>query len=231
MSAAAPLQASNLCKSFGLRGALRGIDLTLHPGRYVGLMGVNGAGKTTLLRCLAALTRPTAGRVLWFGSPAAARPRDRCLVGMVGHETRLYPHLTVHENLLFAARMYAVPKAPARVDGLLEQMGLTRYAEFRPPEISRGMQQRVALARALVHAPPILLLDEPFSSLDSAGRDWFMEVLQGLRLGGQALCFSSHDPRQTFELADEVYELQSGRLERSNRNTGAGDRERERRAA
>ena len=127
-----PLQACNLSKSFGRRGVLRGIDLTLRPGHYVGLMGINGAGKTTLLRCLAALVRPTAGSVFWFGRPAAAQPRDRCLVGMVGHETRLYPQLTVRENLLFAARMYAVPAAVTRVNGLLEEMGLLSHAERYP---------------------------------------------------------------------------------------------------
>ena len=176
-------------------------------------MGINGAGKTTLLRCLAALVRPTAGSVFWFGSPAAAQPRDRSLIGMLGHETRLYPKLTVRENLLFAARMYAVPKALARVHGLLEEMGLMCHAERYPSQISRGMQQRVALSRALVHAPPILLLDEPFSGLDAAGSGWLMDVLHGLRQYGQALCFSSHDPNQTFELADEVFELRSGTLQ------------------
>jgi len=209
-----PLQACDLTKSFGRRGVLRGIELTLRQGHYIGLLGPNGAGKTTLLRCLASLVRPTAGRVLWFGRPAAARPCDRRLVGMVGHDTRVYPQLTLRENLLFAARMFDVADADNRVDGLLEETGLESHGRLRPSEVSRGMQQRVALARALVHAPPILLLDEPFSGLDAAGSRWLMDLLHRLRQQGQTLCFSSHDVQQTFELADNVFELQSGRLAR-----------------
>ena len=103
------------------------------------------AGKTTLLRCLATLVRPTAGEVLWFGEPAIDRPQRRRLIGMVAHESRVYPQLTLRENLVFAARMCGVAD-PAGGDRLAGEMGLASHADLRPTQISRGMHQRMAVA-------------------------------------------------------------------------------------
>ena len=179
---------------------------------WVGLIGTNGSGKTTLLRCLAALIRPTAGEAAWFGETAGSRPSQRCLVGMVTHESRLYPQLSLRENLVFAGRMYGVNRPGEAASRWLRQTGLDRCEKLRPAQISRGMHQRLAVARALIHDPPILLLDEPISGLDVEGAEWLAQTLLGLRGPGRTICFSSHDPVRTEQLAHQVWELRGGRL-------------------
>ena len=206
------LQTCGLSQDYGSRCVLRQLDLAVPRGMCVGLIGTNGSGKTTLLRCLAALIRPTAGEVRWFGARAGSRPSQRCLVGMVAHESRLYPELSLRENLVFAGRMYGVNRPGEAAGRWLRQTGLDRHEKLRPAQISRGMHQRLAVARALIHDPPILLLDEPFSGLDVEGAEWLAQTLLGLRGQGRTICFSSHDPVRTEQLAHQVRELRGGRL-------------------
>ncbi len=207
-----PLRAHELTKHYGSRTILRRVSLQIEAGETIALQGGNGAGKTTLLRCLAAITRPTRGAVWWFGHPAYGDPKVRRYVGMVGHESRLYPHLTLGENLTFAGRMHGIDRPIRRAERLLAEIGLAEHGHRLPTQISRGMVQRVAVARALVHHPPILLLDEPFSGLDVEGRAWLMGTLARLRDMGCAICFSSHDETVAEILADRVCELRCGRL-------------------
>jgi heme ABC exporter ATP-binding subunit CcmA len=207
-----PLQATELTKHYGSRTILRRIGLEIAAGEAVALRGGNGAGKTTLLRCLASITRPTRGEVCWFGRSAYGNPALRRWVGMVAHESHLYPHLTLRENLVFAGRMYGIDRAAERADQLLVEVGLAEHAQRLPMQVSRGMGQRVAVARALVHQPPILLLDEPFSGLDAEGRAWLTHALVTLRETGCAICFSTHDEALAEQLADRVWELRCGRL-------------------
>ncbi len=206
------IEVVGLSKWFGDQVVLDAIDLVVPRGECVALRGANGAGKTTLLRCLAALVRPTAGEVRWLGRPAAAAPADRRLVGMVAHETLVYPHLTVQENLLFAARMCDVADPARRTAELLSSAGLEVYARRPASQVSRGTRQRLAVLRAVVHDPPILLLDEPFSGLDARAADWLAGLLGELRGRGRTVCLVSHDPHRARELADRVIELCSGRL-------------------
>ena len=212
MSATPAIQTKGLSKGFGARLVLKGIDLEVAQGETVALMGVNGSGKTTLLRCLAALTRPTAGEVRWFGRPAAADASARRLVGMVAHENAVYPHLTVSENLIFAARMYGLPGPAQRAEDLIRRFGLWTHAHWPAVRLSRGMRQRLALARALIHEPPILLLDEPFSGLDAAGSELLIALVSDLRARDRTVCFATHEPQIAHRLADRVLRLESGRL-------------------
>lgn len=207
------IQTRGLCKSFGGRPVLRELDLNVAEGEAVALTGANGAGKTTLLRCLASILRPRSGEVRWFGQSAAANPAARRLIAMVGHETRLYPHLTVRENLIFAARMCDVGQPARRADQLLESIALPAHAHRFPAEISRGMRQRVAIVRALVHDPPILLLDEPFSGLDQQATDWLIGLWRDMHLRQRTVCFTTHDRQQAEHLCDRVLRLCSGRAE------------------
>jgi len=208
----AAIQARGLSKDIGNRRILHKIDLEVLAGESVGLTGINGAGKTTLLRCLASVIWPTEGEVRWFGHPAGGKPMTRRLIGMVGHESYLYPHLTLRENLIFAARMCGVNEPGARADRLLRRVALSSRADLLPTQVSRGMQQRVAVARALIHDPQVLLLDEPFSGLDASGRDWLIETLRDLRGDGRTVCFATHDKAIAQHLADKIVELRAGRL-------------------
>ncbi len=206
------IEARGLSLEFGNRWVLRGVDLKTGAGECVSVTGANGSGKTSLLRCFAALIRPTRGEVRWFGRAAAAAPADRRLVGMVAHETWLYPHLSLRENLMFAARMCGVRQAANRTNQLLDAVGLGPSASSLPRQLSQGMRQRVTVARALVHQPKILLLDEPFTGLDAEGCDWLAELMTDQRAAGTTICFATHDESRADRLADRQYELRAGRL-------------------
>jgi len=219
------IQASGLSKAFGGRVVLRPLDLDVTEGETLALTGANGAGKTTLLRCLAAVLRPTSGQVRWFGQSAASSPTARRLIGMVGHESRLYPHLTVRENLVFSARMYDVAEPARRTDQLLGSIGMSAHAHRFPTRISHGMRRRLAIVRALVHDPPILLLDEPFSGLDEEACGWLLGLLREMRARGRTVCFTTHDRQKTADLADRVLHLAGGRAEETRAAEATGSQE------
>ena len=206
------IRTHGLSKEYGHRAVLRQIDLTVFSGQAVGLMGANGAGKTTLLCCLASIIRPTEGEVCWFGHPATAAASQRRWIGMVAHESRLYPQLTLLENLVFSGRVYGIDQPRGRACKLLAEVGLAAFVDRLPVEVSRGMRQRAAVARALLHEPRILLFDEPFSGLDTDGVQWLMATLQRQRDAGRAICFATHDAFKATHLADKIWHLNGGRL-------------------
>jgi heme ABC exporter ATP-binding subunit CcmA len=199
-------------KRFGRRLVLDEIDLAVAAGESIVLTGSNGAGKTTLLRTMAALIRPTGGEIRWFGGATLGRYASRRLIGMVAHENRLYPQLTLRENLVFAARMCDVAQPRRRADALLETVALHAHGDRTPQTLSKGMRQRLSLARALIHDPPILLLDEPFEGLDADAQRWLMRLLSELRQQGRTLCSVLHDEAKTQQLADRVLCIDQGRL-------------------
>ena len=197
----AAIRASQLSKAFGGRTVLDAVDLEIAPGESVALTGANGTGKTTLLGCLASALRPDGGTVHWFGRPAGRDAALRRWIGMVAHESGLYGHLTARENLTFAARMSGADDPRRRAEQGLDLAGLKRHADALPARLSRGMRQRLAIARALVHDPPLLLLDEPFSSLDAAGSLWLATLLADLHNRGRTICFVTHEEVHIRRLA------------------------------
>jgi len=208
-----PLRAEGLARGFAGIPVLTGVDLTLHGGEAVALLGGNGAGKTTLLRILALLLRPSGGCLRLFGIDAAAAPPSlRRRIGYVGHESLCYPDLTAAENLAFYARLFCVPDAPTRIAELLAWAGLPAVAR-RPVRVySRGMMQRLAIARALLHGPDLLLLDEPFSGLDAEAVSALQERLAELRRAGHAILLTTHDVERAAPVATRVAVLHRGRI-------------------
>ena len=206
------IRAIGLSKLFGGRQVLRQVDLKVVAGESIAIMGANGAGKTTLLRCLAGVTRPDAGEVWRHGEKSVREPNVSGILGMVMHESQLYPNLTLHENLQFAARMYAIESPQRQARDWLARIGLTSYAKCLPCQISHGMRRRVSVARGIIHKPRIILLDEPFSGLDLEGRDWLSALLADLGRTNRSVCFTTHDARQAQLCADRVLCLQSGKL-------------------
>jgi len=207
------IEVRGLTKAFGPRRALQGIDLDVARGEFLTLLGPNGAGKTTLLRILASLTKPTSGSVRIDGLEARRNPQSlKQRVGFVSHQPLLYDALTPFENLVFYGRLYAVRDGARRADALLDQLGLADRRGDAAGTLSRGLQQRLAIARALLHDPPVLLLDEPYTGLDPEAAGAFGAMLEALKREGRTIVLTTHDLERGLQTADRVAILVNGRL-------------------
>ncbi len=196
-------------KYFGDFPALRDISLTVAPGRCLALLGRNGAGKTTLLRILAGFSKPAKGTVTIHGSA----PRDlaaRARVGYIGHGIAVWDELSAEENLRLFATLYGVDRTQIPV--WLERVGLLRVREGLAREFSRGMRQRLAIARAFLHSPAVLVLDEPFTSLDDRAIALLQSLLREALGRGASVVMSTHQLREALELATDVALLKGGKV-------------------
>ncbi len=201
-------------RRFGERVVLHGVDLALAEGETVAVIGPNGAGKTTLLRVLAGLLRPSAGSVLLDGVPVrTGDPRSRAAIGLLSHRAMLYDDLTLQENLEFVARLYGLADARRVAREALDQVELGSRAGDSPRTLSRGLIQRAALARALLHAPRLLLLDEPFTGLDDAASLRLTSLLAARRPAGLATIIVTHQRHEARDLASRVLALRAGSME------------------
>jgi heme exporter protein A len=207
--ASVAVELERLTRDYGERIALDDLTLTLPAGKSLVVFGPNGAGKTTLLRVLATLLRPHSGRVRVLGEEIPAESwRVRGRVGLLGHEPLLYRELTARENLRYHARLHNL--APDRVEEQLRAVAMGDRADEPVRTLSRGMVQRVAVARATLHAPELLLLDEPYANLDPAAIE-LVEPLIGAA-SGQTRVLTSHDPGRDLAQADLALGLRAGRM-------------------
>jgi ABC-type multidrug transport system ATPase subunit len=207
----AALSLAGLRRDFGERTALEGVGLELGRGETLLVLGPNGAGKTTLLRILATLLRPSGGEARALGCrlpDEAWKLRGR--IGFLGHEPLLYRDLSGRENLRFHARLHGIPpdRAEGRIGALLATAGIERRADERVAELSAGMRQRLAICRCVLHEPELLLLDEPDSNLDAAGRELARDLI-GPR-EGRTRVIVSHDPERFEAEASQVLRLEAG---------------------
>jgi heme exporter protein A len=207
------LSIRELSRNYGRRRALSRVSLTCRAGEIVGLLGPNGAGKSTLLSVVSTLTTPTTGDVRYGGRTSAEwGPTLRSRIGVLSHDLHLYPELTARENLLFFAELYNVPDAAARASIALDRAGLAERSSDPVLSFSRGMRQRLALERALLHAPQLVLLDEPFTGLDDASTVGLIARLKELRSGGRIVLVATHDLDTAEEVLDRAVVLRDGRL-------------------
>jgi heme exporter protein A len=205
------VEAEGVAKSFGRTVVLRDLALGVDRGETLAVFGPNGAGKSTLLKLCATLQRPTAGTLRLFGSGHAdAHVRRR--IGLLAHQSFLYPDLTARENLVFFARAYRLADPERRADEWLARVALAPSASRPVRVFSRGMEQRLALARALLHEPELVLLDEPWSGLDAAAADLLSDLLAELRRQGRTLLVATHDFGRGLDVADRAVILHGGRV-------------------
>ncbi len=208
------LRVRGLIKGYGGPPVLRGVDLDLDRGESLVLLGPNGVGKSTLLRLLAGLHKAAHGEVWLDGAPFHPHdPVQRRRLGFVSHDLLLYGGLSARENLRFAASLFDLRAADARIDAVLGAVGLDWVGDRPLRAYSRGMAQRLTTARALLHRPALLLLDEPMTGLDPAGIRALREIMVQFRAAGGAVLMTTHDLAQVAGVATRAAFLRWGRVE------------------
>jgi ABC-2 type transport system ATP-binding protein len=205
----------HLCKRFGNTAAVDGLSLRVPPGTLYAFLGPNGAGKTTSLRMLAGLLRPDAGRIFIGGVDVQVEPeRAKQALAYVPDQPTLYDKLTPVEFLEYSAALWRTPatEAKARAVTLLVRLGLRDRAGTRIEGFSRGMKQKVALAAALVHAPSLLMLDEPLTGLDAAAARLVKDMLLEFVAAGGTVLLTTHILEVAERLAQQIGIIARGRL-------------------
>ncbi|WP_432847465.1 ABC transporter ATP-binding protein [Amycolatopsis sp. CA-161197] len=209
------LTVRDLTVHYGSFAAVRDARLDITDGEVLALLGPSGSGKSTLLRAITGLEPMTSGSVSWDGTDLATVPVHRRGFGLVFQDGQLFPHRDVAANIAFGLRMHGIPKAKhrARVEELLELVGLKGFERRRVTELSGGQAQRVALARALAPEPRLLLLDEPLSGLDAGLREQLaIDLADLLRRSKITALLVTHDQEEAFTLADRVAVLDAGEI-------------------
>jgi ABC-2 type transport system ATP-binding protein len=207
------ISARGVTKRFGSREALRSVSFTADPGERLAVIGPNGAGKTTLLSILAGMQRADEGEV----TPPPAE------VGWVPQQPAVYSKLSVSENLRLFARLEKISDVEPAVGRMLDQTGLRERADDELSTLSGGNKQRVNIAVGLLAAPPVVLLDEPSSSLDPRQRERLWEFISALAQGGTTVVFSTHNVNEAERYADRLLVLADGDLIFSGTPSGLHD--------
>lgn len=211
-SAVAAIETKKLSKVFGNRKAVDNVTISVPKGAFLSIFGPNGAGKTTLLRVLSTLSRATSGTATLMGVDLKEDPdRARDHIGLISHNSMLYPDLTAEQNLMIYARLYGVVEPEARVLDLLEAVELKHRRLDVVRTFSRGMTQRLSIARALVHDPDVVFLDEPYSGLDPHAVEIFDELIEQQR-EGRTFVMVSHDLQKGFAMCTHALVLAKGRV-------------------
>jgi heme exporter protein A len=209
----AAVELRHVAKLYGRSAALRATSLRLEAGETLALLGPNGSGKTTLLKIVAGAVTPTVGNGAVFGRDLSReRLALRSEIGFLASETHLYDDLTAAENLRFIVTMAGFRARPDEISRVLVEVDLAAQADVRAREFSSGMKRRLSIARILLLRPRLLLLDEPYNSLDAAGADLIDALVERLTAGGGAVILATHDAERALALADQVAVLDQGTL-------------------
>ncbi len=206
------IKTKKLSKVFGNRRAVDNVSIEVPQGAFLSIFGPNGAGKTTLLRVLSTLSRATSGEALLMGVDLKEDPdKARDHIGLISHNSMLYPDLTAEQNLLIYARLYGVENPEARVLELLEAVELKHRRLDVVRTFSRGMTQRLSIARALIHDPSVVFLDEPYSGLDPHAVEIFDGLIASQR-EGRTFVMVSHDLQKGFDMCTHALVLAKGKV-------------------
>ncbi|MBV8222106.1 MAG: ATP-binding cassette domain-containing protein [Candidatus Eremiobacteraeota bacterium] len=198
------LEVRDISKSFGVTQAVSDLSFTAQPGAVFGLLGPNGAGKTTTIRIVLDILQPERGSVAWQGKPIDADVRRT--FGYLPEERGLYPQMKIADQLLYFARLHGMQTADAkqRIDELARSFSLTENLGKKPAELSKGNQQKVQFIASVLHRPPLLVLDEPFSGFDPINVEILKDAIRDLVRAGTAVMLSSHRMEQVEELTKDI---------------------------
>ena len=214
------IELTSVRKVYDLEGgqkleALKNVSLTVYEGETLGLLGVNGAGKTTLSAILATLHPLTAGQILFEGKSIYADLIGyRTVVGYCPQRPNVSPYLTLRQSLSFAGEFYGLDRneTAARMDKLIKNFELSRYADHTIKSLSGGYRQRFMIARTLMHKPRLIILDEPTVALDAPVRRYLWEVIRELKRNGVTIILTTHYLEEAEQLADRVCLLNKGEI-------------------
>ncbi len=209
------LEVRNISKAFGAEQVFSGVSFRLESGSTIAVLGPSGCGKTTLLRIVAGFEHPDRGDVLLNGRRVTAMPVERRGIVYLSQHALLFPHLSVRENIAFGLKLKNGPpkEIDTRVDGMLEALELSKHADKGAHQLSGGQKQRVAFGRAVVIDPAVVLLDEPFGSLDSETRRTMQNLFVSLsKQMGITAVFVTHDLKEAVRMGSTLATLRTGRL-------------------
>ena len=224
VEAAPALRMAGLTKTYDGVAVVDRLDLTVAPGEIVSLVGPSGCGKTTTLRLVAGLERTDAGTIEMDGRPVSGQrvhvPTEERGIGLMFQDFALFPHMSVADNVAFGLSALGRDERRRRALAALEEVGLARYADSYPHILSGGQQQRVALARALAPRPRLMLLDEPFSGLDTQLRGRVRrDTVHLLQATSAATLMVTHDPEEAMFMSDRIAVMRGGTIEQAGTPT------------
>ena len=206
------IETRELEKRFGFFPVLRGVDLSVGEGEFLTVFGPNGAGKSTLLSILSTFIKPGGGEAFVAGFDVSKeKQRIRKLIGFISHNTMLYENLTARENLEFIGAFYEVPDLRERCSDILQKVELYKKKDALVSTLSFGTRQRLAIARTLLHDPPILFLDEPYSGLDYGGAAILTSILDSMK-ADKTVVMTTHSVYEGLSLCDKVAILDRGEV-------------------
>jgi len=205
------LNVSNITKQFGETRAVDNLSFEVQPGEIFGLLGPNGAGKTTSIRMILDIFEPDSGEISILGGPMNEEKKNR--VGYLPEERGLYQDIPLQRCLIFLATLKGMDEkdAAAKLDRYLVQFDLEQYKNKKVKELSKGMQQKAQLISTLVHDPELVIIDEPFTSLDPVNTEMVKDILEAKRDEGKAIIMSTHQMNQVEELCDRILLIDHGK--------------------
>jgi heme ABC exporter ATP-binding subunit CcmA len=207
------IEIKDLHKRFGRKRILRGLNLEVGKGEFIVLFGPNGAGKTTLIKILSTLSRPTSGEVIINGFHISEDSAEvRGSIGVLSHNPLLYDDLTLKENLTFYSGMYGLKKNNEEIMSLIRDVGLLHRSNDLVGEFSRGMKQRAAVARVILHDPPVLLLDEPYTGLDFKAWDMLNGMLAKFHGNAKTILLITHNVELGHLVGERLAILDRGEI-------------------
>lgn len=206
------LQINNITKTFGIYSALSDVSIHIRQGRIFGLLGPNGAGKSTLIRIVNHIIRPDSGELIFKGRPMT--DADVVQIGYLPEERGLYKKMKVGEQAIYLARLKGLDKATAekRLHMWFDRLGIDSWWNRKVEELSKGMQQKVQFVVTVLHEPPLLIFDEPFSGFDPVNADILKREMLRLKEQGATIIFSTHNMPSAEELCDEIALINHSRV-------------------